>query len=31
MNLLYGYDLHIQAVEGGRVTIKTLNDSVVRN
>jgi clan AA aspartic protease len=31
MNLLYGYDLQIQAVEGGRVTIKTLNDRVVRN
>ncbi len=25
MSLLYGYDLHIQAVEGGLVTIQTLN------
>ena len=24
MSLLYGYDLQIQAIEGGRVTIKTL-------
>jgi clan AA aspartic protease len=31
MNLLYGYDLQIQAVEGGRVTIKSLNDGGVRN
>jgi predicted aspartyl protease len=28
MNLLYGYDLQIQAVEGGRVTIKALENQV---
>jgi clan AA aspartic protease len=28
MNLLYGYDSQIQAVEGGRVTIKALENQV---
>jgi predicted aspartyl protease len=28
MNLLYGYDIQIQAVEGGRVTIKALENQV---
>lgn len=31
MNLLYGYDLQIQAVEGGRVIIKSLKDGGIRN